>query len=136
MKTLSQEMMQQALDLVREVKGKSGQVPTIYGNLCHEFPVLVRTCGLCQAIAFCADKAQSDEKARAEAYRLLLKHIGKVLGVETNGNSGANNRLLDKILGADTTEYMLYTRRVLQAWVYFKRFAVSVLGVKTGGSES
>jgi len=24
---------------------------------------------------------------------------------------------------------------VLQAWVYFKRFAVSVLGVKTGGSE-
>jgi hypothetical protein len=25
---------------------------------------------------------------------------------------------------------------VLQAWVYFKRFAVSVLGVKTGGSES
>jgi CRISPR-associated protein Cmr5 len=135
MKTLSQEMMQQALDLVREVKGKSGQVPTIYGNLCHEFPVLVRTCGLCQAIAFCADKAQSDEKARAEAYRLLLKHIGKVLGVETDGNGGANNRLLEKILGADTTEYMLYTRRVLQAWVYFKRFAVSVLGVKTGGSE-
>jgi CRISPR-associated protein Cmr5 len=31
---------------------------------------------------------------------------------------------------------MLHTRRVLQAWVYFKRFAVSVLGVKTGGSES
>jgi CRISPR-associated protein Cmr5 len=135
MKTLSQATMQQALDLVREVKGKSGQVPTIYGNLCHEFPVLVRTCGLCQAIAFCADKAQSDEKARAEAYRLLLKHIGKVLGVETDGNGGANNRLLEKILGADTTEYMLYTRRVLQAWVYFKRFAVSVLGVKTGGSE-
>jgi CRISPR-associated protein Cmr5 len=136
MKTLSQATMQQALDLVREVRGKSGQVPTIYGNLCHEFPVLVRTCGLCQAIAFCADKAQSDENARAEAYKLLLKHVGKILGVETNGKGGADDPLLRKILGADTTEYMLHTRRVLQAWVYFKRFAVSVLGVKTGGSES
>ena len=51
MKTLSQATMQQALDLVREVVGKPEQVRTIYGNLCHEFPVLVRTCGLCQAIA-------------------------------------------------------------------------------------
>lgn len=136
MKTLSQSTMQQALDLVREVVGKPKQVRTIYGNLCHEFPVLVRTCGLCQAIAFCADKAQSDEKARAEAYRLLLKHIGKILGVETNGAGGAEGSLTNKILTADTTKYMLYTRSVLQAWVYFKRFAVSVLGVKTGGSES
>ncbi|MCL6536311.1 MAG: type III-B CRISPR module-associated protein Cmr5 [Armatimonadetes bacterium] len=136
MKTLSQSTMQQALDLVREVGGKSERVRTIYGNLCHEFPVLVRTCGLCQAIAFCADKAQSDEKARAEAYRLLLQHIGKILGVETDGNGGADDPLLKTILQAGTTEYMLHTRRVLQAWVYFKRFAVSVLGVKTGGSES
>ena len=136
MKTLSQSTMQQALDLVREVATKPQKVREIYGNLCHEFPVLVRTCGLCQAIAFCADKAQSDEKARAEAYQLLLQHIGKVLGVETNGTGGADDPLLTKILQASTTEYMLHTRRVLQAWVYFKRFAVSVLGVKTGGSES
>lgn len=136
MKTLSQATMQQALDLVREVKGKSGQVPTIYGNLCHEFPVLVRTCGLCQAIAFCADKAQSDDKERAGAYRLLLQHIGAIVGVKTDGNGGVDDPLLEKILQAGTTEYMLHTRRVLQAWVYFKRFAVSVLGVKTGGSES
>lgn len=136
MKTLSQSTMQQALDLVREVATKPQKVREIYGNLCHEFPVLVRTCGLCQAIAFCADKAQSDEKARAEAYQLLLQHIGKVLGVETNGTGGADDPLLKTILQASTTEYMLHTRRVLQAWVYFKRFAVSVLGVKTGGSES
>lgn len=136
MKTLSQSTMQQALDLVREVATKPQKVREIYGNLCHEFPVLVRTCGLCQAIAFCADKAQSDEKARAEAYQLLLQHIGKVLGVQTDGTGGADDPLLTKILQASTTEYMLHTRRVLQAWVYFKRFAVSVLGVKTGGSES
>ena len=143
MKTLSQFRMQQALDLVREVAEataeatkESEKTREIYGNLCHEFPVLVRTCGLCQAIAFCADKAQSDDKARAEAYRLLLTHIGKILGVETNDTGGSEGSLTNKILTADTTKYMLYTRSVLQAWVYFKRFAVSVLGVKTGGSES
>jgi len=143
MKTLSQFRMQQALDLVREVAEataeatkESEKTREIYGNLCHEFPVLVRTCGLCQAIAFCADKAQSDDKARAEAYRLLLTHIGKILGVETNDTGGSEGSLTNKILTADTTKYMLYTRSVLQAWVYFKRFAVSVLGVKPGGSES
>jgi len=138
MKTLSQSTMQQALDLVREVAEvtKDKETRDKYRDLCHEFPVLVRTCGLCQAIAFCADKAQSDEDARAEAYRLLLRHIGKVLGIETDGAGGSEGSLIDEILGADTTQYMLHTRRVLQAWVYFKRFAVSVLGVKTGGSES
>ena len=136
MKTLSQLTMQQALELVREVKDKPEKAREIYGRLCHNFPVLVRTCGLCQAVAFCADKAQSDDKERAEAYRLLLQHIGKIVGKETDGKGGANDPLLEKILQAGTTEYMLHTRRVLQAWVYFKRFAVSVLGVKTGGSES
>ena len=136
MKTLSQEMMQQALDLVRKVVQQPPKTREIYGNLCHEFPVLVRTCGLCQAIAFCADKAQSDEEARAKAYQRLLQHIGTILGIETNGAGGADDPLLRTILQAGTTEYMLHTRRVLQAWVYFKRFAVSVLGVKTGGSES
>ena len=136
MKTLSQFRMQQALDLVREVVQQPPKTREIYGNLCHEFPVLVRTCGLCQAVAFCADKAQSDDKERAEAYRLLLQHIGKIVGKETDGKGGANDPLLKEILKAEATEYMLHTRRVLQAWVYFKRFAVSVLGVKTGGSES
>ncbi|MGQ9656974.1 MAG: type III-B CRISPR module-associated protein Cmr5 [Fimbriimonadales bacterium] len=136
MTTLSQHTMKTALDLVSAVAGRSEETQKIYGNLCHEFPVLVRTCGLCQAIAFCADKAHSDEKARAEAYRLLLQHVGKILGIETNGKGGSNDPLLEKILEADATSYMLYTRRVLHAWVYFKRFAVSVLGVKTGGNES
>ena len=136
MKTLSQLTMQQALELVREVKDKPEKAREIYGRLCHNCPVLVRTCGLCQAVAFCADKAQSDEEARATAYRLLLQHIGEILGIETDGKGGADDPLLKEILEqADTTEYMLYTRRVLQAWVYFKRFAVSVLGVKAGGSE-
>ncbi len=135
MKTYSQQAMEQALELVREVSDKNDTVKRIYGGLCHEFPVLVRTCGLCQAIAFCADKAQSDEKARAQAYQHMLQHVGKILGIETDGRGGADDPILKAILNANALQYMLYTRRVLQAWVYFKRFAVSVLGVKSGGDE-
>lgn len=135
MTTLSQHTMKTALNLVRAVAEQSKETQQIYGNLCHDFPVLVRTCGLCQAIAFCADKAHSDEKARAQAYRLLLQHVGEVLGIETNGKGGPEDELLTAILKADATSYMLYTRRVLHAWVYFKRFAVSVLDVETGGGN-
>jgi CRISPR-associated protein Cmr5 len=130
--------MKLALELVKQVADDPKLDDTarkIYGGLCHDFPILTRTCGLCQAVAFSADKAQSDEQARAEAHQLLLRHIGAILGVPTDGKGGANDPLLKAIMEADALQYMLYTRQVLHAWVYFKRFAVSVLGVKTGGSD-
>jgi CRISPR-associated protein Cmr5 len=95
-------------------------VRTTYGGLCHEFPVMVRTCGLCQAVAFSLDKAQSNE-----AHSLLLDDLSKVLGVD-------RNQLAGRIEAMNTTEYMLATRQVLSAWLFFKRFAVSILKVKTG----
>lgn len=93
-------------------------VRKIYGGLCHEFPVMVRTCGLCQAVAFSLDKAQSNE-----AHSLLLDDLSAVLGV-------ARNQLPTHIEGMKTTEYMLATRKVLSAWLFFKRFAVSILRVR------
>ncbi len=134
-RTRAQQSMCQAMQLVQQVAQCDEKVQEIYGGLCHDFPILTRTCGLCQAIAFSADKAQSDDKARAEAHQLLLQHVGKILGIETDGTRGANDPLLQKIIAADALQYMLYTRQVLHAWVYFKRFAVSILGVKTGGSR-
>ena len=134
-RTESQRAMQQALELVRQVSEENDEVKKIYGGLCHDFPILTRTCGLCQAIAFSADKAQSDDSARARAHQLLLKHIGQILGVPTNGTGGADDPLLKHIAEAEAMEYMLCTRKVLYAWVYFKRFAVSILGVETGGNR-
>lgn len=121
--------------LVQQVAQRDNKVQEIYGGLCHDFPILTRTCGLCQAVAFSADKAQSDDRARAEAHQLLLQHLGEILGIKTDGNGGANDPLLQKIIEADALQYMLYTRQALHAWVYFKRFAVSILGVKTGGKR-
>jgi len=114
-----------AEDLVSEVEHqKDEEARKIYGGLCHSFPVLVRTCGLCQALAFSEAKKASGTNGRALAHRLLLEHVGKVLGI-TSGD------ILSEVRKADASKYMFYTRRVLDAWIYFKRFAVSILKVES-----
>lgn len=123
--TRAQSDMKKALELVRSIEGESQEVKNIYGGLCHSFPILVRQSGLCQAVAFSAHKAKG-EGARARAHQELLDHVAEILEFED---------LLEGVLQADTVSYMHYTRRVLSAWVYFKRFAASVLGVHTGGRD-
>lgn len=114
---------------VRDVSQLSTEVQDIYRPLCQSFPVMVRTCGLCQAIAFSKDKASGDG-ARAEAHGLLLAHVAAILDVVDP---------LAAIRDGDTFHYMLHTRRVLSAWIYFKRFAVSILaetGAKRAGPSA
>lgn len=133
--TRSQQQMKLALELVKQVADDpklSDTARKIYGGLCHDFPVLVRTCGLCQAVAFSEDKAgaadseSKEEKDRAVAHKRHLQHVAKVLDID-------EDRLLDHLLNASSDEYMRYTRDVLSAWVYFKRFARSILKVEPGG---
>ncbi|RIH91332.1 CRISPR system Cmr subunit Cmr5 [Meiothermus granaticius NBRC 107808] len=124
--------MKKALELVSSLEGENEEVKNIYGGLCHNFPILVRQSGLCQALAFSADKAKAkerpskEEKARSKAHQLLLKHVGEILGVKNP---------LEAVQQTDAIGYMHQTRRVLSTWVYFKRFAASVLGVHTGGRD-
>ena len=96
------------------------KVQSIYKGLTKSFPIRVRTNGLCQAVAFSEAKKNSGSNPdRKEAHRLLLAHVGAILGV------GANP--LSAIRIATTTDYMLQTRSILSAWVYFKRFADSII---------
>ena len=94
-----------------------------YKRLCNSFPVLVRTCGLCQALAFHKSKESKDE-----AHALLLQHVKKLL--EDGELLKADSDPLDAVRTANTTQYMLHTRRILAAWIYFKRFAESILDVE------
>lgn len=121
MKTRAQKDMEAAFNLVTEVSNKGDDVKKIYGGLCHSFPVMVRTCGLCQAIAFSQDKATPDSD-RGKAHSLLLKHVATLIGLQPDS-------LLGEVLKVDARQYMFYTRRILSAWIYFKRFAVSILKV-------
>ncbi len=123
MRTRAREDLILAEQLVTTVAKEKPDVQKVYGGLCHSFPVLVRTCGLCQAVAFSEDKRTVTEgkvTGRNRAHQLLLEHVARILQVP-----GA----LDAARTPDTLQYMVYTRRVLAAWVYFKRFAVSILKV-------
>lgn len=138
MKTRAQEDMILAERLVAEVHIKhpkeDDKVRKTYGSLCHSFPVMVRTAGLCQAVAFSQAKAEADDERIKKAHGLLLEHLGQLLA--KIDPSILQNSLLDGIRNADATRYMLYTRRVLSAWIYFKRFAESILKVKPGEDET
>lgn len=127
--TRSQKDMRLALELVSDLERADPEVKRIYGGLCHNFPVMVMQSGLCQAVAFSTDKA-SGKGNRAKAHEKLLEHVRTIL--EVNGD------LLQHLQSESvpTLTYMHHTRRVFDSWVYFKRFAVSVLKVKAGeGNE-
>lgn len=127
MKTRAQRDMELAENLVRLVSQEpKKEVRDIYGGLCHSFPVMVRTCGLCQAVAFSKAKAGEGKESREKAHTLLLQHVQQLLGVQGD--------LLDALRGMSASQYMLYTRRILSAWVYFKRFAESILKVTSAAA--
>jgi len=125
--TRSQKDMKLALELVSGLERADSEVKKIYGGLCHNFPVMVMQSGLCQAVAFSSDKA-SGEGNRAKAHKKLLEHVGAILEVK--------GELLQALQSAPTLTYMHHTRRVLDSWVYFKRFAKSVLKVEPGDDNA
>ncbi len=128
--TRRQRYLGQALDHIREMEALQGEradtTRTIYGGLCHTLPILVRTNGLSQTIAFIQEKSGSADEARRDAYHALQGHIAQTLGVDTA------DQLLAAVHEATLTEYQRQTRTLLEAWVYYKRFATSFLGVLPG----
>jgi CRISPR type III-B/RAMP module-associated protein Cmr5 len=161
--TRQQRLMQRALHHVDEVKGKGEGVRSIYGGLCHRLPVLIRTCGLCAALAFVHSKSQDRSgDGRSEAHRLLLEHcrailknhaglgigngsgrelINTVQGLDVRRAAAGEDRrdhlreLINTVQGLDVRGYVLAQRVLLEALVFHKRFAESVLGVEPGSGD-
>lgn len=131
MKTRAQKDLEWALKEVSKHKDKNERVRNAYGNLCHHFPLMVRTCGLCQAVTFCFAKTKGDDQILKEAHEMLLANVEDLIN-ETDSISGSRS-VVDAVRQADAVQYMLYTRRILSAWIYFKRFAESILEVGPGG---
>lgn len=98
---------------------------TQYGALCHKFPVMVRTCGLAQAVAFSAAKADPADAGLKGAHARLVDDVRDLLGLP----SGDAKAVADRIAALSVVEYVVATRRVLKAWIYYKRFAESILKV-------
>lgn len=119
--TRAQRDLKLAYELVSAIDtSANNDTKSIYQQLCKQFPVMVMQSGLCQTLAFHADKA-SKIGDRGEAHKLILTHAAKVIAVDA---------ALHAAQTCDALEYMHHTRRILGAWIYFKRFAVSALEIE------
>ncbi len=116
MQTRTQEYAQKIYQQVMMIPDTAR---TKYGAMAHKLPVLIRTAGLAQALAF-VDSRGTDEQ------KLLLDHLADVLNLEDRSALLTQSRI------AELPEYMQLTRQVQAALVWCKRFAQSVLGIEAG----
>jgi CRISPR-associated protein Cmr5 len=88
--------------------------PKKYGALCHKLPVLIRSAGLSQALAFVAARGK-------EAGAQLLIDLSATIDVADLPATARNCEEL--------ASYMRLTSQALDALLWYKRFAQSVLNV-------
>jgi CRISPR-associated protein Cmr5 len=95
-----------------------------YGALAHKLPVLVRTAGLVQALAFVDARGE-------EAHHQLLAHLAATIS-EGRATPLTAKDLVARSREAPLPEYMRLSQQVMAALLWYKRFAQSVLEVVQG----
>lgn len=127
MQTLSQTYAMDAYQRVQQVcekhpdtteKGKKYQKK--YGTMAHKLPILIHTAGLVQALAFVMAKSSG-----TPAWRQYLEDVAFTANEKSNAK-----QLLEKSQQAGLNEYILLTRQVSQAALWYKRFAESILKIE------
>lgn len=122
MQTRDQKYADQAFQHVSNLKGQKTQTEyRQYGAMAHKLPILIRTAGLAQALAFV--------ERGSETQQCLLDHLAEVTQMETR------DTLLQRSREAHLSEYTFLTEQVMAALLWYKRFAQSVLGVQHGDEE-
>src|SRR5437588_3706057 len=85
-----------------------------YGAMAHKLPVLIRTAGLAQALAFVEARGK-------EPHHRLLSDLAETVGKK--------DILLSEARSAHLSDYIHLTQQVMDALLWYKRFAQSVLDV-------
>ncbi len=111
MNTRSQTFAEKIFRQVTAVKSKDDEFKEKYVGMAHKLPILIRTAGLVQALAF----VQSREEEGSDQ---LLEDIGKTIGREN---------LLKLSREAELSAYRELTRDTLDALIWYKRFSQSIL---------
>lgn len=91
-----------------------------YGTMAHKLPMLIRNAGLAQALVFVEARGESAQKK-------LLQHLAETIDF---GGVTSWDALVELSRTADLATYMLLTRRVMAALVWYKRFTESILKVR------
>lgn len=119
MKTNQQKFATIAFNQVQGIKQKEEKYRQKYGSMSHKLPILIRTAGMAQAFAFVQAKKEA-------AYNDLLDHLAANVGWP---NAVNGEQLAAKSRSEHLDSYILLTRRVSSALIWYKRFAESELGV-------
>lgn len=116
LQTRAQRDLKRAVELITEFKKREreAEAHALFTRRAKQFPALVMQVGLAQALAFSAEK-----KAKDKGHEELLRQVGAILDKKD---------VLDYVQTVSAAEYMHLTRRVLGAWNYHRRFAVTILG--------
>ena len=110
--TRQQRMAQVAFEKVRQVQSKSDTNQKDYSRFAKQFPALIHSCGLCQAVAF----------AYAKDHRDHVSHLAEVMEMDREPHA-----FMEKIRRANTVEYLRLNRIGLQAASWLKRYAEALL---------
>jgi CRISPR-associated protein Cmr5 len=124
MQTRDQKYAATVYAQVQEIAGMPQDKQKKYGSMAHKLPVLIRTAGLAQALAFV--EARGDQEMQKG---LLLEHLALAIGKENRAE------LLEGTRTTELAMYMRLTQAVLAALLWYKRFAQSVLDVQASDEE-
>jgi CRISPR-associated protein Cmr5 len=99
-----------------------------YGTAAHRLPMLIRTAGLVQALAFMKSRGKSGIDRLLADLSVAVLHLPEDLG---NGGETATNgdELLAQSRDGELTTYMLLTTRALQALGFLRRYVKSELKI-------
>ena len=89
-----------------------------YGAVAHKLPILIRTAGLAQALTFVEARGKENGPTHH-----LLDDLALTVG------KSDKKALLASARNAQLSEYMLLTQHVMDALLWYKQFAQSVLGI-------
>lgn len=116
MKTRDQEYASKAVNMVLAAKKNlNDDDRNRYGSMAHQLPILIRSAGLAQALAFL-------ETRESKGHQQLLADLSTTVGLA--------GTLVQKTRGAELNEYIHLTRQVMAALLWYKRFAQSILDIK------
>lgn len=126
MKTMQQEMAEKAYTKVADfgkINAKGSPERNQYGGMAHKLPILVRTAGLAEALAFVESRGKT-------AHLDLLEDLAQVAAGINRTDFCAQSR------ETELQSYIFLTRQTMLALKWFKRFSQSVLDVDATQDEA
>lgn len=114
---------------VKRIHEQFGKVEAkSYGVMAHKLPILIHTAGLAQALAFVDARAKGDKKddRKSNPQIMLLNDLAITIGKKND------QELLLAARESELVEYILLTRQIMNALLWYKRYAQSILDIDVG----